>query len=128
MFVIFEDCATGTITTLYLEGDERPFDLTLLVRSEMLSSFYSFLENLAYREPNNPEIEKLRRAIAIEQFIGMEDVIYMGGGKTIMFNQRREKEYLRKRLKMTKRIFGKHCQEYRDTQSYYRENYLWAPL
>lgn len=123
MFKIIEDSANETIATLYFEAPEEPFDLTLLVRNDTLSSFYQFLENLAYKEPDNLEIQLLKRSIAIEQHITMEDVIYMGSGKTLMFNQRLERQYLRKRLQTIKKLFGKDSNEYRETYEYYRQRY-----
>jgi len=123
MFIIAEDSATGTIATLYLDGPERPFDTTLLIKNETLHSFGLFLDNLLYKEPTNEEIIMLRRTISIEEHILMEDVIYLGNGKTLMFNNRKEREYLKKRLETIKKLFGKLCHEYTYTNDEYRTKY-----
>ena len=123
MFIIAEDSATDTIATLYFSDEEKPFDLTLLVKNETLGSFRLFLDNLLYREPNNSELYMLRRSIAIEELIQMEDVIYMGDGKTLMFNTRKERDYLKKRLKAIKKLYGRDCLEYSTTKTYYKSKY-----
>lgn len=123
MFAVIEDCATSTIATIYLEQPERAFDMTHLVQNECLATFGQFLDSLLYKDPDNLEVKMLRRTIQIEEEIMMEDVIYLGGGKTLMFNRRREKEYLQRRIKTIKKLFGKDCFEYQTTREEYIRKY-----
>ena len=124
MFAVFEDSATGTIATIYLEQPEQPFDMTHLVRSECLTTFGQFLDSLLYKEPDNKEVQMLRRTVAIEEKILMEDVIYLGEGKTLMFNTKREREYLKRRISSIKKLYGKDCDEYRTTREEYKRKYI----